>query len=1000
MRIPATLLLAFIALPVPRLKADDSTLFQDQVAPLLKDRCIICHNPQKSRGGVDLTSREAMLQGGDKGPVLVPGTASKSLLIEVISGAKPRMPKQGPKLTAEEVAALQKWISAGAVWPKEVKLTAGQAGPRVGPDWWSLKPLTRPAMPEVKDRHWPRTPIDAFILATLEAKGMTPSPAADKRTLIRRATFDLLGLPPMPQEIDAFISDNSPDAYEKLIDRLLDSPHYGERWGRNWLDVVHYGDSHGYDKDKRREHAWPYRDYVIRSFNQDKPYDRFIREQIAGDVLYPGDPQSIIATGFIVAGPWDFVGHVELREGTVDKLKTRVLDRDDMVTTTIATFNSMTVHCARCHDHKFDPIKQEDYYNLQAVFAGVERGNRPYSQLESPRQREQLAERQQRALLRQTALRKKAGALDSPELRRIDDRLASLRNELATLPAPPTGPPSPSNGYHSGIAPKPDVEKWVQVDLGQSLPIDEIRLIPARPTDFPDTPGFGFPARFRVAISDDPAFVTCETVADHTRQDFPNPKNSAVVLRPEGKRARYVRVHAQRLWLRTNDYVFALAELEVDSGGKNVARGAAVTALDSIEAGRWSKRFLVDQYDSRHKLPDQFDSKAAASLQRRSELESTIRLAEQERQLKAESLLDPATREELTKTTVELVSTEGELKKIAAPLQVYAAISQPPRTIQVLHRGDVEQPKAEVRGGALMCVPGFPGNLKIVDPGNEGSRRQALAEWLTDARNVLTWRSIVNRVWHYHFGRGIVDTPNDFGWNGSRPSHPELLDWLAVEFRDGGQSLKKLHRLIILSSTYRQVSTSNPAFARLDADNRFLWRMNRQRLDAEALRDTTLAVTGQLNLTMGGPGYDLFRFKDDHSPVYDHTALEKIHDPATYRRTVYRFVVRSVANPFLECLDSADPNLNTPVRNTTITALQALALLNDPFMVKQAEFFADRLRGLGSSPERQIDRAFRFALGRPATPEESTSLIDYAQRHGLANACRVLFNMNEFVFVD
>jgi hypothetical protein len=606
------------------------------------------------------------------------------------------------------------WIAASCLADGAHAGEPKEARPRVGPDWWSLRPLVRPAVPAVRDPAWVRTPVDAFILAGLEAKGLRPSPPADRRTLIRRLTFDLHGLPPTPEAVDAFVRDPAPDAYERLVDRLLASPRYGERWGRHWLDVVHYGDTHGYDKDKRRDHAWPYRDYVIRAFNADRPYARFIREQLAGDVLYPGSPDGVVATGFIAAGPWDFVGHVELREDTVEKRKTRLLDRDDMVSTTVGTFVSLTAHCARCHDHRFDPIPKRDYYRLQAVFAGVDRGDRPYC-----------------------------------------------------------------------------------------------------------------------------------------------------------------------------------------PGGL-----------------------------------------------------------------------------------------------------VYAPVSHVPRPIHVLHRGDVEQPREEVGPGSLSCVPGLEPAFRLPHPEDEGSRRAALADWLADPGNVLTWRSIVNRVWHYHFGRGIVDTPNDFGRNGSRPTHPELLDWLAVTFQGGGGSLKQLHRLLVLSSTYRQSSADNADFARIDADNRFLYRMNRTRLEAEEVRDAVLAVSGTLDPRMGGPGFEAFRFKDDHSPVYDHTAIDKINDPATWRRTVYRFTVRSVPNPLLECLDGADPNLTTPVRTTTITALQALALLNDPFMLRQSECFAALLRRVSADPRRQVEAAYRLAYGRAPTAEERDAVAGYAARHGLANACLLLFNANEFVFID
>ncbi|HLK59988.1 MAG TPA: DUF1553 domain-containing protein, partial [Chthonomonadaceae bacterium] len=497
---------------------------------------------------------------------------------------------------------------------------------------------------------------------------------------------------------------------------------------------------------------------------------------------------------------------------------------------------------------------------------------------------------------------------------------------------------SPTNGYHSAIEARPDVEKWVQVDLGRSVPIETIRLLPARPTDFADTPGFGFPVRFRVAISDEPTLAHAETLADHTQADYPNPGDTPVVLSTGKHTARYIRVTATRLWPRTHDYVFALAEIQVLSGGKNVAQGAAVTARDSIEAGRWSTRFLTDNFDSRQSLTPQ--------------------------------------------------------------ALVYAPLPRKPRPIYVLPRGDVEKPGEQVGPGALSCLSGQDSIFTLKDPNDEGQRRAALAHWLTSPANVLTWRSIVNRIWGFHFGRGIVDTPNDFGKNGSRPTHPELLDWLAQDFRDNGQSLKRLHRMLVLSATYRQSSQDNPAYATQDADNRRLWRMNRQRLDAEEVRDTVLAVSGKLDLTMGGPGFELFRFKDDHSPVYDYTAPHVADQPAAWRRAVYAFTVRSVQNPFMECLDCADPNINTPVRNTTLTALQALALLNDPFMLRQAELFAERLKTLSPEPARQIEAAYQLAFGRAPTPDEGAALAVYARKHGLPAACRLLFNANEFVFID
>ncbi len=863
-------------------QAENVAFFEQNIRPLLVKNCLGCHSEQAkvTQGGLALDTRAGWQKGSAKGAVIVPGDVEKSRLLRAVgheSGIA-AMPPTG-KLSEREISLLAEWIKRGAPDPRDGK----PLPPKTNSNHWAWQPLKKITPPTVKNPQAFANPIDRFILAKLESKRLTFSKPTDKRTLLRRVTFDLIGLPPTPKETADFLADKSPNAYEKVVDRLLASPHYGEKWGRHWLDVVHYGDTHGYDKDKRRDTAYPYRDYVIRAFNQDKPYSQFVREQLAGDVLFPNDPDGIIATGFIAAGPWDFVGQVELAEGTVEKAKTRNLDRDDMVANAVSTFNSVTVHCARCHNHKFDPISQKDYYRLQAVFAGVERGERLYAESE------------------ETSV---AG--------------------------------SPSNGYHSAIEANPDTEKWVQVDLGKSLPLEKLVLLPARPTDFADTPGFGFPVRFRVQLSNDPTFAQAVTMADQTASDFPNPGDKPYTLVLSGQKARYVRITATKLWNRTNDYIFALAEVQIFSNGRNLARKAAVTAKDSIEQGRWSVRYLTDGADSRR----------------------------------------------------------------AFGKSVYAVVPRQPRPIYLLSRGEVEQPQEIVEPGALSCIAGISSNWVVSNQEGEGARRAALANWLTQPSNPLTWRSIVNRVWHYHFGRGIVDTPNDFGRNGSLPTHPELLDYLAMQFRDNGQSLKKLHRLILLSAVYRQSVGDDPKAEKLDADNRLLWRMNRRRLDAEEIRDSVLAVSGTLDTTMGGAGYDLFRFKDDHSPVYDHSAVEPLLDPQTWRRTVYRFTVRSVPNPFLDCLDAADPNANTPVRNTTLTALQSLALWNNPFMARQGELFAERLRKQSPQLFAQIKMAFQLAFAREPTAQELTETSAYVQRYGLENFCRLLYNANEFVFVD
>ena len=790
-------------------------------------------------------------------------------------------------------------------------------------DLWSLKPVTRPEIPKVQNAKAVRNPIDAFVLAKLQEKGLTLSPEADRLTLIRRLSFDLIGLPPTPEEVDAFVKDKSKDAYEKLVDRLLASPRYGERWGRHWLDVVHYGDTHGFDRDKRRPYEWPYRDYVIKSFNDDKPYSRFVKEQLAGDVLFPGNTDALIGTGFITAGPWDFESQMELREGTVEREKARVVDRNDMIIQTMSTFASLTVHCARCHDHKFDPIPQKDYYRLEAVFSGIERKNRVYAD----------AAAEQRAA--------------------ITKRQAEI---AASLPA----------GWSSAIAPTEDTSKWVQIDLGKSLPLTEIRLVAARPIDS-DKDGYGFPLRFTVAVSDDDAFAKSETLADNTLVDFPNPGASTVKIPATGKTARYVRVASPLLYKKANDaYLMAFGEIEVESEGQNVAFGAPVTASDSLDAPSWSTKYLTDGFDGRLwlRFPDDYD-----------------------------------VRDHAVKAVDEYNGLAKQLAALPEPKQFYGFESIPARKISVLKRGDVTKPIEEVGPGAPSCVDAVKVEFPS-DPKDEGKRRAALAEWLTDPKNPLTHRSIVNRIWEYHLGRAIAATPSDFGRNGIAPSNPELLDFLADEFAKNGESFKKLHRLIVTSATYRQSSATNEKAAAIDADNILLWRMNRTRLEAEEVRDAVLAVSGKLNLTTGGPGFELFHFTDDKSPVYDHLDVASINNPATWRRTVYRFAVRSVPNPFLECLDCADPSIFTPVRSTTITALQSLALMNDPFVLKQSECFAERLGKMAKDPAGQMKAGFRLAFGRAPTAAEEKALLPFVQQQGLPSLCRVLFNANEFFFVD
>ncbi len=789
--------------------------FSRDVRPVLDTKCRACHQGTNRSGNVSVESF------ADVAKIVKAGRPEQSPLLLAIGGAQPRMPKAGPKVTETEQAAIRQWIAAGAMDDSNGATTA----------WWSLRPLT--PSPSTKT-------IDGFIQAKLSEKGLSPSPEASRRTLIRRLFFDLHGLPPSPEDIAAFLADTSPSAYEKLVDRLLASPRYGERWARHWLDVVHYGDSHGYDKDKPRPNAWPYRDYVIRSFNSDKPYARFVQEQIAGDFLYPADPDGIVATGFLAAGPWDFVGHQELREGTTDKNITRVLDRDDMVAATMSTFTSMTVHCARCHDHKFDPIPQADYYSLQAVFAGVDRADRPFDR---------------------------------------DPAVLAKRNEIR--------------------------ERQRQVQIALQPLLDKVEFA-------------------------------------------------------------------------SSDEITALDDRIRDGKLLSTHIGDPKTPAEAEEKQRLLERVARDQ-------------------KRRQEL--------------VDAIVGTETYTRIDRLKAQRKALDAELAALPQPEFVYAASSffdragnfRPsliPRPVHLLERGNVGSPGPLMTPGALSAIHTLPARFTTLDPANEAARRAALAQWIAAKENVLTWRSIVNRVWHYHFGAGLVDTPNDFGRMGSQPSHPELLDHLALWFRDeAGGSLKKLHRLIVTSKAYRQSSEHRADAAKIDGENRLLWRMNRIRLDAESVRDAVLSVAGKLDTAMGGPGARMFWFKNDHSPIYDYARFDPDGEGG-HRRSIYRFIVRSVPDPFLERLDCPDPSLLAPKRTTTLTAIQALALWNNPFMLRMAEHFAARIRETSTDPRTQIDTAARLLFGRDASPKEQQLYSEYAARHGLENLARLLFNTNEFLFLD
>ncbi|MEY4485380.1 MAG: hypothetical protein RL693_2832, partial [Verrucomicrobiota bacterium] len=738
----------------------------------------------------------------------------------------------------------------------------------------------------------------------------------------------------------------------------------------------------------------------------------FMEEQIAGDALYPGTVDGVVALGFISAGPWDLIGHAEVPETKTDGMIARHLDRDDMVQNAIGTLCSLTVQCAQCHYHKFDPISQEDYYSLQAVFAAVDRTNVNYYANDALMQQAQDVEgkisRTNDALLAlEKPWIKNAGKSYSDLTRRIEGASASAAQKQGNI--------RPDFGYHSAIADKQDSTKWVQIDLGGHQSIDSITLLPSYDDFNGIGGGFGFPVRFKIETSDDPEFKTGVTLLwrrhDETfMNDFRNPKLQAFTTKSagdDGIAGRYVRVTAVKLAPRKNDFIFALAEIQVlDSDGKNLAQGKTVTALDSIEAPpRWRKANLTDGI-----------APVSPSKDEKGKL-----IAEREALLLSQA--DEKGKAARKSLRAELGRLEAEKSKLPAPNQVYAGAVHhgsgafrgtgpdggKPRVIRVLKRGDVKTPGREVGPTAIQALAdkwNLP--FAVATPEQESARRAALAHWISDKHNPLTWRSIVNRVWQYHFGRALVETGNDFGRMGAQPTHPALLDWLAATFRDDlDGSFKQLHKLIVMSATYRQSSaldgmdvTAVKAAQQSDADNRFLWRQNRSKLDAESVHDSILAVSGKLDLTMGGPSYqDFVVEKPEHSPHYQYH-LHNPDDPECWRRSIYRFIVRSQPQPFMTVMDCADPSMRVDKRNESLSPLQALAMMNNGLTVAMAKHFAERVEYETPLVPDQVRRAFSLALSRAPTAEETSNLITYAQAEGLENTCRIILNLNEFTFVD
>jgi len=971
--------------------------FARDVQPLFAKHCYSCHGPEKQRGGYRLDKKSFALKAGEEKPI-VPGKSAESSMISRVLSNDPDevMPSKGERLSKEEVALLKAWIDAGALWPDDASNAM---------DGWALRPLEKPAVPELPadQKDWARTPVDSFIRSALNAKKLTPAREADKRTLLRRVYFDLIGLPPTPAELDSFIADNAPDAYERVVDRLLASPRYGERWARHWMDAVHFAETHGNDQDRIRPNAWPYRDYLIESFNRDTPYARFIQEQLAADVLFPDEPRLIPALGFIAAGPWDESTLRDIREDSICRQVGYYLDRDDMVAQTMSVFTSSTVHCARCHDHKFDPISQQDYYALQAVFAGVGRADRPFdSDPAVHRKRREL-----RQILNELE-RNDVAAIDAqltPEKRQAittwaDAQRASLTAEISWEPLSvskfesrdgTTLVQQPDGSLLATIA-RPDMDIYtVRASTTlKSLTAIRLDLLPdsSLPQNGPGREDNGNMHLSEIGIQAvDKAGAARALPLAGAKADF-NQKDWSVEQAIDGKRETAWAIFPEVG--KPHHAIFALKETL-----QTTPDSALTITLEQVQGG---KRLI-----GRFKLSG---TSAANPLQRASLPQNIHDIVKRP---VAEWSADE------WRTIARIYIKEEKTREMAAmppPQFVYAGAADfkvdgthrpvaVPRPVHLLKRGDIAKPAELVSPGALTAISTLPARFPIADEKNEGLRRAALAQWISDEKNPMTWRSIANRVWHYHFGRGLSPTLNDFGKMGQPPTHPELLDYLAAMLRDNGGSLKRLSRVIVTSAVYRQATIHDAKNALIDADNSYLWRMNRIRLDAESFRDAVLQVSGRLDLTMGGPSVQHFTLGPaiHVTPLVEYTTFDW-NSPAARRRSVYRFLFRTLPDPFMDALDCADSSQLTEKRATSVTPLQALALLNNPFMFRQAEALAKKIESAGPTSKERVAALCNAVYLRDPKKEESEKLSAFAERHGWANLCRMMLNSSEFLFVD
>ena len=949
---------------------DDMTLFEAKIAPALSAKCVACHQAGNAKGGLDLTTREAMLRGGEGGAGVVAGKPGASpVYLRAVSqdGQKPEMPEKGEPLTDKEATALREWIAQGANWPEKRVLREKS---KADASFWSLQPVAKNTPPDVTDAPalWRSHPVDRFVSQELHKRGLNPNEPADARTFIRRATFDLLGLPPTPDEVAAFEREcreelkNSknavaPRAVERLIDRLLQSPHYGERWGRHWLDVIRFGESRGYERNEIITNLWPFRDYVIKSFNDDKPFDRLVLEHLAGDVIGKDQPEVEVGSAFLVAGPYDDVGN----QDKVAAAQIRADQMDEMIRATSEAFLGLTIGCARCHDHKFDPLTQRDYHAFYATFAGTVHGTRAVA---TRADREQHAARlkpleQERDRL--TADRAKLEA-------ELTERAKQGESELAKQWTRPR-----HSRYGTEESFEPHAAKFVRL------------LVEANDQDDGKSPGFRID-EFEVwsdeAASRNVALASnggAAKGASREVKDFADAYSPALTI--DGK-------FGER-WISSGPESELLITLREPSKIRRV-----FFSSDRPRALREDTQLTI--FAGEYRIETSLDGKEWRTV-----------ASSSDREPKTDSLRKARLRKLITtdEDNAKLMSLKSELARVEKQIAEVPALPvwwvgnhKPITDAQHVFVGGNPQRRGEaVTPASLAVLSPLSSAYSQEASADEGTRRVSLAKWLTADDNPLTSRVLANRVWQYHFGKGLVDTPSEFGYMGSRPTHPELLDWLATELRRGGWKLKPLHRLIMTSRAYQQSGQWREGPSRADADSRLLWRFPPRRLSAEEIRDSLLSIAGKLDTKMGGLGFKLYEYQQDNVATY--VPLDQ-HGPETYRRSIYHHNARAARVDVLTDFDCPDPAFAEPRRAATTSPLQALTLMNHRFSLDMVSLLTERLQRDATNSSQQVRRAFELAFSRSPRDEELNAATQLIAKHGLRAFCRALLNSNELIHVN